>query len=165
MANRFTVQSVLLITSSVVLLLANQSSDKMTSQQLRLELTKVLKIGVPLIAAVTLILQLGGIQLFEIFLGKSWGEVGTISSYLILLTVPKMLFTPLYARFLRFGEVKTISLLRLVQICGALTIFYVLRLSEFYEILLAYVIYDFVSDMIIVYISYIFLKKIMDEKK
>lgn len=164
MANRFTVQSILLITSSVVLLLANQSSDKMTSQQLRLELTRVLKIGVPLVIVISGVLHLGGIRLFQMFLGGKWGEVGTISSYLIFLTIPKMLFTPLYARFLRFGEVKVISFQRLIQILGALILFYLLKEADFYKILLAYVIYDFVTDIIIVYLSYNYLKKLMDEK-
>lgn len=165
MANRFTVQSVLLITSSVVLLLANQGEHELNEQQLKKELKRSVIVGVPIVLLGTVFIYFFGDQLFRVFLGPGWEEVGIMSLYLIGLTIPKILFTPLYARILRFGVVRFFSFIRVIQILGAAGVFYVLRDASFYNLLAVYVLYDFVTDIFIVIFSYYYLKNYVGKKK
>lgn len=153
LANKFTVQSVLLVSNSLILVLANKK-DQNTLSRIKNELKTIFKFTFPLALLIFVFLSIFGEKFFLMFLGHKWHGVGEISAYLSLLLFPKMIFIPLHAEILRSGRVKLITILRLIQILGAISLFLVLSGYEFSFVLKGYVIYDFCSDIIISVICY-----------
>lgn len=156
MANKFTVQSVILVSSSLILVLANKRvSNK--EERVMSEVKRILKVVTPLSIIIFLLLKFFAQNFFTVFLGSKWNGIGEIASYLSLLVLPKMLYVPIYAEILREGRVKLLTYLRGTQVLLSLALFQVFKEMDFISLLKIYVAFDFITDAIVIVLSLYFI--------
>lgn len=151
LAQKLSVQAIWLITSSLVSVLHNKFVEDNHQGVVNFKfLIKFLGILFVFSLPIAFILSSFGSPILAFFLGPQWGLAGSIIEWLSPLVITKLLIAPILSVFFSSERIKLLTAWRLFQAIGLGVIFYFSSELPIESFIKRYVIFDFISDLILV---------------